>query len=119
MRLYRRPPPPATRVMLHERGAGPPYRSEIERASKTTSPGASPALMALAFRTLARLGLLRWSLIRATARFDPCHQPVRPRTRACPSSAPLSRVIPMPSTMGNVTVAFGVLSYAGTLTLTV
>jgi hypothetical protein len=33
--------------------------------------------------------------------------------------AAVSRVMPVPSTMGKLKVAFGVLSYAGTLTLTV
>jgi diacylglycerol O-acyltransferase len=35
------------------------------------------------------------------------------------AGAPVRAVIPIPATTGNVTVTFGVLSYAGTLRITV
>jgi diacylglycerol O-acyltransferase len=91
----------------------------ISRERKTTSPGASAALMAPAFRTLARLGLLRWSLNRQRLVSTLVTNLRGPHTSLSFLGAPVSRVIPLPSTMGNVTVAFGVLSYAGTLTVTV
>jgi diacylglycerol O-acyltransferase len=75
--------------------------------------------MAPAFRTLARLGLLRWSLNRQRLVSTLVTNLRGPDTRLSFLGAAVSRVIPVPSIMGNVTVAFGVLSYAGTLTLTV
>jgi WS/DGAT/MGAT family acyltransferase len=91
----------------------------ISRQRKTASPGASAALMAPAFRTLARLGLLRWSLNRQRLVSTLVTNLRGPDTTLSFLGASVSRLIPVPSTMGNVTVAFGVLSYAGTLTLTV
>jgi len=93
--------------------------ASISRQRKTTSPGASAALMALAFRTLARLGLLRWSLNRQRLVSTLVTNLRGPDTNLSFLGAAVARVIPVPSTMGNVTVAFGVLSYAGILTLTV
>jgi diacylglycerol O-acyltransferase len=91
----------------------------ISRQRKTASPGASAALMAPAFRTLARLGLLRWSLNRQRLVSTLVTNLRGPDTSLSFLGASVSRLIPVPSTMGNVTVAFGLLSYAGTLTLTV
>ena len=47
------------------------------------------------------------------------HQPARPRRAAHVRRRPVRAVIPIPATTGNVTVTFGVLSYAGTLRITV
>ncbi len=91
----------------------------ISRQRKTTSPAASAALMAAAFRTLAGLGLLRWSLSRQRLVSTLVTDLGGPDASLSFLGTPISRVIPLLSTMGNVTVAFGVLSYAGTLTVTI
>jgi WS/DGAT/MGAT family acyltransferase len=91
----------------------------IMRARKGPAPGASAILLGAAFRLLAWLGLFRWFIN---------HQPLvhtfmtnvrGPSERMSLCGATISAVIPVTLTTGNVTVSFGMLSYAGTITLTV
>jgi diacylglycerol O-acyltransferase / wax synthase len=86
---------------------------------KTAARGTSAALLGPVFRLLAPTGVLRWffdhqRLIHTLA--TNLHGPTRPLTFA---GAPVRAVIPVPNTTGNVTVTFGVLSYAGTLWIAV
>ena len=91
----------------------------ITRERKTAARGTSAAVLGLPFRLLAPTGLLRWyvnrqRLIHTFA--TNLRGPAEPLTFA---GAPVQAVIPIPATTGNVTVTFGVLSYAGTLRITV
>ena len=91
----------------------------ITRDRKTTARGTSAALLGPPFRLLAPTGLLhlfvnRQRLIHTFA--TNLRGPAEPLTFA---GAPVRAVIPIPNTTGNVTVTFGVLSYAGTLRITV
>ena len=91
----------------------------ITRERKTTARGTSAALLGPPFRLLAPTGLLRLfvnrqRLIHTFA--TNLRGPAEPLTFA---GAPVRAVIPIPNTTGNVTVTFGVLSYAGTLRITV
>jgi diacylglycerol O-acyltransferase / wax synthase len=91
----------------------------ITRERKTAARGTSAALLGPPFRLLAPTGLLRWffnrqRLIHTFA--------TNLRGQAGPltfAGAPVRAVIPIPNTTGNVTVTFGVLSYAGTLRISV
>lgn len=93
--------------------------AEITRSSKTSTPGASAALLAPAFRILGRFGLLRWYTRRQT-RINTFVTNVRgPKEQLSLLGVPITEVIPIGYTTGNVAVAFAVLSYAGQLTVTV
>lgn len=91
----------------------------ITGARKTAGRGTSAAVLGPVFRLLAVTGLLRrlishqrWVHTFVTS----LRGPAEPLTFA---GAPVRAVIPVPNTTGNVTVTFGVLSYAGTLRITV
>ena len=91
----------------------------ITRERKTAARGTSAAVLGPPFRLLAPTGLLRWffnrqRLVHTFA--TNLRGPAEPLTFA---GAPVRAVIPIPATTGNVTVTFGVLSYAGTLRITV
>jgi hypothetical protein len=90
----------------------------ITRKRKSRTRGSSAALLVPAFLLLARAGLLRLFVN---------HQPFvntfvsnlrGPGTPFSLGGAPADAVIPLPATAGNVTVTFGVLSYAGVLRIT-
>jgi len=92
--------------------------ARTSRHRKTATPGASAALLAPVLRALARLGVLRWYVSRqrlVTTFVTNLHGP---ETRLSFLGAPVAEVIPVGMTTGNVTVAFAVLSYAGTLVVT-
>ena len=91
----------------------------ITSQRKTAARGTSAVLLGPVFRLLAPTGVLRWffdhqRLIHTLA--TNLHGPARPLTFA---GSPVRAVIPVPNTTGNVTVTFGVLSYAGTLWIAV
>jgi diacylglycerol O-acyltransferase len=91
----------------------------ITRQRKTAAHGTSAAVLGPPFRLLALTGLLRWFFNRQRlvhTFVTNLRGPAEPLTFA---GAPVRAVIPIPATTGNVTVTFGVLSYAGTLRITV
>lgn len=91
----------------------------ITSSRKSATPGASAALLGPAFRALARIGALRWFIDRqhlVTTFVTNLRGPDRPLSFL---GAPVTAVIPVGTITGNVTVAFAVLSYAGTLGVTV
>ncbi len=93
--------------------------AQITQARKASVPGASAALLGAAFRLLAAVHLLRLMMnhqhLIHTFVTD-LRGPDQPLTF---NGAAVTDVIPITLTTGNVTVAFGALSYAGTLTITV
>lgn len=91
----------------------------ITHGREPASRGASAAILGPVFRLLASTGLLhgffdRQRLVHTFV--TNLHGPAQPLTFG---RAPVQAVIPVPNTTGNVTVTFGVLSYAGTLRITV
>jgi diacylglycerol O-acyltransferase / wax synthase len=93
--------------------------AEVTRQHKTSAWGASAALLAPVFRVLAMLGVLRWLIERQ-------HLVSTLVTNLRGSGAlvsflgsTVSEVVPLNAVTGNVAVAFAVLSYAGTLIVTV
>lgn len=96
--------------------------AEVARATRIAKQGprgASSAFLGPAFRLLARLGLFR----RFIERQDLVHTFVTnlrgPDDRLSFCDAPIVDIIPIAAVPGNVTVTFAVLSYAGTLTITI
>jgi hypothetical protein len=91
----------------------------ITRERKTAARGTSAAVLGLPFRLLAPTGLLRWYINRQRLIHTfatNLRGPAEPLTFA---GAQVRALIPIPNTTGNVTVTFGVLSYAGTLRITI
>ncbi len=91
----------------------------VTRARKQGTRGASAVLLAPLFRLLAALGLLRWFIDHqrmVTTFVTNLAGPSDPVTLA---GHPVIDMQAVSLTTGNVTVAFAVLSYAGTLTMTV
>jgi len=89
--------------------------SERKRASR----GSSADLLGPLFRVLAAARLLRWFFNHqhlVTTFVTNLRGPAEPLTLG---GASLRAVLPVPATTGNVPVTFAVLSYAGTLWLTV
>jgi len=93
--------------------------AQITRGRKTAPRAASAALLGPVFRTLARLGVLHWFVDHQRFVTTFVTNLRGPSTRLSFLAAPVTDVIPVSITTGNVTVAFAVLSYAGTLTVTV
>jgi len=91
----------------------------ITRARKAPVPGTSAVLLGTAFRLLAALGVFRWFINhqRLVHTFITNVRGPSRRLRLC--GATISAVVPVTVAAGNVTVSFGVLSYAGTLVVTV
>ena len=91
----------------------------IANTTRKSQPAASGAVLALAFRTLAWLGAMKWFVDRQrlVTTFVPNLR--GPDSRLSLLALPITDVIPVSSISGNVTVAFAVLSYAGTLVVTV
>jgi diacylglycerol O-acyltransferase / wax synthase len=93
--------------------------ARITSSRKATAPDASMALLGPIFRFMAQLGLLHRFIDRQrmiTTLLTNLHGP---DTRLSFLGAPVISLIPVSQTTGNVTVAFAVLSYAGTLVTTI
>jgi diacylglycerol O-acyltransferase / wax synthase len=91
----------------------------LTRQHKTGTRGASAALLAPVFRVLAMLGVLRWLIERQHLVTTFATNLRGPGAPVSFLGSAVSEVIPLTAVTGNVAVAFAVLSYAGTLTVTV
>jgi diacylglycerol O-acyltransferase / wax synthase len=80
---------------------------------------ASAGLLAPTFRLLALLGVLKWFINRQHLLMTFVTNLRGPESRLSFLGTAIGDVIPVGTTTGNVTVAFAVLSYAGTLNVTV
>jgi diacylglycerol O-acyltransferase len=88
------------------------------RNRRPAAPTASTALLGPAFRILARLGAFRWFVDRqrlVTTMVTNLRGPGVPLSFL---TSPITDVIAVSQITGNVTVAFAVMSYAGTLVVT-
>lgn len=93
--------------------------ARVTRARRSTTPGDSAALLQPAFRALSALGLLHWLVDRqrlVTTFVTNLRGLSAPMTVA---GAPVTDALVVAGISGNVTVSFAVLSYTGTLTITV
>ncbi|HTO01629.1 MAG TPA: WS/DGAT domain-containing protein [Microthrixaceae bacterium] len=93
--------------------------SETTQAAKRTPLAASAALVGSLFRTLGRLGIFRWFINRQRLVHTFTTNLRGPKTHLYFLDAPIIDVVPIAILAGNVTVSFAVLSYCGTLDITV
>nr|WP_281362267.1 wax ester/triacylglycerol synthase domain-containing protein [Cellulomonas humilata] len=103
-------------------GGVPERIAQVARATrvqKSSSRGASAALVGPAFRLLAAVGLFRWAIDRQHLVNSFLTNLRGPSAELAFAGAPILRVVPITVTAGNVGVAFAALSYAGALTVTV
>ncbi|PXA68218.1 wax ester/triacylglycerol synthase domain-containing protein [Cryobacterium arcticum] len=90
----------------------------LSRTARGSARGASTALLGPLFRLLARLGLYR-RFINGQRRIHTFTSNVRgPAAPLTMFGCPVTALLPLSAPTGNVTVAFAVLSYAGTLAIT-
>ena len=93
--------------------------SRATRAAKAMPRGASAALLGPVFRLLARLGIFQWFIDRQRLVNTFVTNLRGPDTLLRFCGAPILDVLPVAIVTGNVTVSFAVLSYAGTLVVTI
>lgn len=89
------------------------------RAAKAAPRGASSAVLGPAFRILGRLGMFQWFIERQHLVTTFTTNLRGPDARLAFLGAPILDVLPVAVVTGNVTVSFAVLSYAGTLAITI
>jgi len=110
---------PGSGVAVDALGARVARIAAITRGRLSQGRGASGALLVPGFLLLSRAGLLRW--------FDNHQRLIHtfvsnlrgPRQPLTVAGLPVRAILAIPATTGNVTVTFGVLSYAGTLRITI
>ena len=89
------------------------------RAQKAATRGASSGLVGPAFGLLAAMGVFQWCIDRQRLVNAFLTNVAGPPQRLSLAGAPITHVLPVTVTAGNVGVAFAALSYAGELTVTV
>ncbi len=92
--------------------------ARITARQRNAARGSSAALVAPAFRLLASVGLFRWVVDRQRLVNSFLTNVRGPAQQLTFHGAPITQIVPVTITAGNVTVACAVLSYAGTLTAT-
>lgn len=93
--------------------------ARITRRRKSSAPGSSITLLAPMFRLLVKAGVFRRFINRQRLITTFVTNLRGPESRLSFLTAPITDVLPVPLITGNITVAFAVLSYGGTLTVTV
>jgi diacylglycerol O-acyltransferase / wax synthase len=92
----------------------------ITRAGKAAArPRGSAEVVAAANRVFARLHVMRWMLNHQHLMHTSVSNMRGPEQPLTLAGAPVQAIVPISLVRGNVTVAFTVLSYAGTLTVTI
>lgn len=89
------------------------------RVAKQATRAASTALLGPIFRVLARLGIFQWFIDRQRLVHTFVTNVRGPDVQLRFLDAPIIDVVPIAVVTGNVTVSFAVLSYAGTIDITV
>jgi diacylglycerol O-acyltransferase len=110
-------------IPLRVQGVGDPVErlkslTEATRAAKRVQRGASTALLSPFFRLLAAAGLYRWFTDHQRLIHTFVTNLHGPESRLTFLDCPITSIIPLSAPSGNVTVSFAVLSYAGSLTIT-
>ena len=90
----------------------------VTREARRAQRGASTALLGPFFRLLAAAGLYRWFINRQRLIHTFVSNLAGPQGRLSLLGCPITSLIPLSAATGNVTVSFAVLSYAGSLTIT-
>lgn len=110
-------------VALPTTGAAPARLGAIAATMRTrkqvAARGASAALVVPVFRALAAAGVLGWLLNRQRMINTVVTNLRGPDRRLSLFGVPVADVVALPTTAGNVTVGFAVLSYAGVLSVTI
>ena len=86
--------------------------------TKTSARGASTALLVPLFRLLSRIGLFQWFIEHQRSIQTFVSSMKGPVTTLSVDGFPILDLVPLSVAIGNVTVSFVVLSYAGKLTVT-
>lgn len=110
-------------IPLRVSGVGDPARrleslAETTRAAKKAQRGASTAMLGPFFRLLAATGLYRRFIDRQRLIHTFVTNLRGPESSLSFAGCPVTSIIPLSAATGNVTVSFAVLSYAGSLTVT-
>jgi hypothetical protein len=92
--------------------------AETTRAAKRAQRGASTALLGPFFRLLAAAGLYRWFIDHQRLIHTFVSNLRGPESRLSFLHCPITSIVPLSTASGNVTISFAVLSYAGSLTVT-
>jgi hypothetical protein len=93
--------------------------ARITRSAKGTQRGASTAVLGPVFRLLARVGLYQRFISHQRLIHTFVSNLSGPKDQLHLLGCPVIDVIPLSVATGNVTVSFSILSYAGTLTITI
>lgn len=96
-----------------------PGRSHEDALDTAAPRGTSAELLGPLFRALARLGLFRWFVNRQRLVNSFVTNLRVPEERLTFLAASVTGLLPVAGISGNVTVAFAVMSYAGTLAVTI
>jgi WS/DGAT/MGAT family acyltransferase len=110
-------------IPLRVSGVGDPVQrlsslAEATRAAKRAQRGASTALLGPFFRLLAAAGLYQLFIDRQRLIHTFVSNLRGPESRLSFLHCPITSIVPLSAAAGNVTVSFAVLSYAGSLTIT-
>ena len=111
-------------IPIHVRAVGDPAQrleslATTTRAAKDSLRGASNALLGPFFRILAAAGTYRWFIDHQRMIHTFVSNLRGPASGQEFLGHPIATIIPLSAATGNVTVSFAVLSYAGSLTITV
>jgi hypothetical protein len=91
----------------------------ITRVAKRAPRAASTALLRPVFRGLDRIGAYRWFIDRQRMIHTIVSSVHGPESPISIAGCPVSRIVPLGIPVGNLPVTFTVLSYSGTLTITI
>lgn len=91
----------------------------ITRAAKLAPPGTTTAVLGPLFRVLARAGLYQRFVDHQHLIHTFVTNLKGPSSALSLGGFPIAGIVPITPATGNVTVSFAVLSYAGTLTITI
>jgi WS/DGAT/MGAT family acyltransferase len=112
-------------MLVNVPGVGTPERirhvAAIVRARKDSAAGPPPiAVLGTLFRVAAALGAYHWYMNHQRRMHTLVSHVRGPEQRISLAGAPIKAIIPVAvGEAGNITVSFGMLSYAGTVTITV
>lgn len=91
----------------------------ITRSRKTSTPGASAAVLGPLLRALSAARLLRWFMNHQSLINTFVANVRGPADRLSFNGSAIRDIVPVSGAFGNVTIAFAALSYSGSLTITI
>jgi diacylglycerol O-acyltransferase len=93
--------------------------ADITRRRKTAPRAASTALLDPVFRAMVKLGAFQWFIDHQRLVNTVVTNVHGPESHLTFLGSRIGEIVPLSLTMGNITVAFAAMSYAGTLVITV